>query len=173
MAGLAGIAWTFLKIGMIFFGGGYVLVPLLHRLMVDEYGWLSLKEFLDGVALSQLTPGPLAMLATFSGFRAGGFAGGLVATIAIFLPCTLLMLAISSRYEKFRSMELIRKCLDGILPAVVGLVAAAAFNLGMTSLSAPPDFLLLFAGMALLQFTRISPMVVILGAGAIGYLFSF
>ena len=173
MVGAVHLAWVFLKIGMIFVGGGYVLIPLLHRLMVDQYRWLSLKEFLDGVALSQLTPGPLAMLATFSGFKAGGFAGAAIATVCIFLPCTLLMLLISSRYEKFRSMELIRHTLDGILPAVVGLVAAAAVTLGKTSLSSPRDFLLLSAGFAILQFTNISPMFVILGAGAVGFVFSF
>lgn len=106
MIGIATLAWVFFKTGLIFFGGGYVLIPLLHRLMVDQYRWLSLREFLDGVALSQLTPGPLAMLATFSGFRVGGFPGALVATISIFLPCTLLMLAITSRYEKFRTTDI-------------------------------------------------------------------
>ncbi len=169
MAGMVKLAWTFLKIGVIFFGGGYVLIPLLHRIMVDQLHWLSLKEFLDGLALSQLTPGPLAMLATFAGFKAGGFPGALIATVAIFFPCTVLMLAISSRYEKFRSMELIKNALDGILPAVVGLVAAAAYTLGTTSLVTARDFLLLAAGFLVLQFTRVSPMIVILGAGAVGF----
>jgi chromate transporter len=173
MAGLVKLAWIFLKIGLIFFGGGYVLIPLLHRIMVDQYRWLSLREFLDGLALSQLTPGPLAMLATFTGYRAGGFWGGLIATLFIFLPCTVLMLAISSRYEKFRRMELFRKVLDGILPVVVGLVVAAAWNLGTTSLAGVRDLLILAAGFLILQFTRISPMFVILGAGAIGFFFGF
>lgn len=173
MIGIATLAWVFFKTGLIFFGGGYVLIPLLHRMMVDQYRWLSLNEFLDGVALSQLTPGPLAMLATFSGFRVGGVPGALVATAAIFLPCTLLMLAITSRYEKFRSTEVFRTVLDGILPAVVGLVAAAALQLGRTSLSTPRDLLLLATGFALLNFTRTNPMIVILGAGAIGFIFNF
>lgn len=173
MIGIATLAWVFLKTGLIFFGGGYVLIPLLHRMMVDQYRWLSLTEFLDGVALSQLTPGPLAMLATFSGFRVAGVPGALVATAAIFLPCTLLMLIITSRYEKFRSTDVFRTVLDGILPAVVGLVAAAALQLGKTSLSTPRDLLLLAAGFALLNFTRINPMIVILGAGTIGLLLKF
>ena len=173
MATYLKLAWIFLKIGLIFFGGGYVLIPLLHRIMVDQFHWLSLKEFLDGVALSQLTPGPRAMLATFTGFKAGGFGGALISTVFIFLPCTLFMLVVSSRYEQFRSMELIRKTLDGILPAVVGLVAAAAWSLGRTSLFSARDFLLLAGGFLLLQFTRVSPMIVILGAGAIGLLFRF
>jgi chromate transporter len=173
MSGLVNLAWVFLKIGLIFFGGGYVLIPLLHRLMVDQYRWLTLREFLDGVALSQLTPGPLAILATFTGFRAGGFWGGVVATFFIFLPCTALMLFISSRYERFSTMEIFRETLDGVLPAVVGLVAAAAWNLGTTSLTETRDYLLLAAGFVILQFTQISPMVVILGAGAIGFFFRF
>jgi chromate transporter len=173
MAGLAKLAWVFLKIGLIFFGGGYVLIPLLHRLMVDQYKWLTLREFMDGLALSQLTPGPIAILATFTGFRVGGFWGGLIATTLIFLPCTALMLFISSHYEKFRKMKLFRGTLDGVLPAVVGLVAAAAWNLGTSSLVGARDFMLLAVGFLILQFTRISPMFVILGAGAIGYFFRF
>ena len=172
-AGLFKIAWLFLKIGVIFFGGGYVLIPLLHRIMVDQYRWLSLQEFIDGVALSQLTPGPLAMLATFTGFRVGGFWGGLTGTIFIFLPCTLLMLVISSHYEKFRSVDAFRKILDGLLPAVVGIIAAAAWELGSTSLAGVRDFILLAAGFLILQFTRVSPMFVILGAGTVGYIFGF
>ncbi len=173
MGGIVKLAWLFLKIGLIFFGGGYVLIPLLHRIMVDQYQWLTLKEFLDGLALSQLTPGPLAMLATFTGFKAGGFAGALVATVFIFLPCTALMLFISSHYERLRKVELIGSFFDGVIPAVVGLVAAAAYNLGRTSLVGGRDFLLLAAGFFILRFTRVSPMLVILGAAVLGLFFKF
>jgi chromate transporter len=173
MAGILKICWLFLKIGVVFFGGGYVLIPLLHRIMVDQLHWLSLREFLDGVALSQLTPGPLAMLATFAGYKAAGFGGALAATICIFFPCTALMLLISSRYERFRKVEAVNHFLDGILPAVVGLVFAAAFNLGRTSLSSTRDFILLGAGFAVLQFTAIAPMAVILGAAVVGLLLHF
>jgi chromate transporter len=173
MGAIGKLAWIFFKIGLIFFGGGYVLIPLLHRIMVDQLHWLTLPEFLDGVALSQLTPGPLAMLATYAGFKAGGLAGALVATVCVFLPCTLLMLFLSSRYERLRNMELVKTTLDGILPAVVGLVAAAAYTLGKSSLLSVRDFALLAAGFLVLQFSSVSPMIVILGAGAIGYLFHF
>ena len=170
MAGILKLAWIFLKIGVIFFGGGYVLIPLLHRIMVGQMHWLTLKEFLDGVALSQLTPGPLAMLATFVGFKAAGFFGALLATACIFLPCTVLMLFITSHYQRFRRIDAVNHFLDGILPAVVGLVFAAAFNLGRTSLTGARDFILLGAGFALLQFTAIAPMAVILGAALVGLL---
>jgi chromate transporter len=83
------------------------------------------------------------------------------------------MLAVSSNYEKFRGMVLFKKTLDGVLPAVVGLVAAAAWNLGTTSLGEPRDLLLMVAGFAILNFSRTSPMLVILGAGGIGFIFRF
>ncbi|HML79172.1 chromate transporter [Geobacter sulfurreducens] len=173
MAPLVTIAWIFLKIGLVFVGGGYVLIPLLHRIMVDQYRWLTLKEFLDGMALSQLTPGPLAILATFAGYRAGGFAGALVGTVFIFLPCTMLMIFLTRRYERLRNIRLIREVLDGVVPAVVGLVAAAAWNLGSTSIVTLRDVLLMATGFGILQFTRVSPMFVILGAGALGYFLHF
>lgn len=173
MAGILKLAWIFLKLGVIFFGGGYVLIPLLHRIMVDQMRWLDLKEFLDGVALSQLTPGPLAMLATFVGFKGAGLLGALIATVCIFLPCTALMLFITSRYERFRRIEAVNHFLDGILPAVVGLVFAAAFNLGRTSLASGRDFVLLAVGFLALQFTAIAPMAVILGAALVGLLLHF
>ncbi|HEU0264172.1 MAG TPA: chromate transporter [Geobacterales bacterium] len=170
---LTKLALLFLRLGIVFFGGGYVLIPLLHRVMVEDQHWLSQAEFLDGVALSQLTPGPLAMLATFSGFRAGSFAGALVATVAIFLPCTLLMLFLSRHYRRLREIELIRSFLDGLLPAVLGLVAAAAYTLGSESLATLRDFSLLAIAFLLLTMTRLTPMVLILGAGLVGYLLQF
>jgi len=170
MPSLLTLAWIYLRIGLIFVGGGYVLIPLLNHIMVDEYHWLTLRQFLDGLALSQLTPGPLAMLATFTGFRAGGFLGGLIATVFIFLPCVVLMLVIGRNYHRLKNIDLIRKTLDGLLPAVVGLVAAAAWNLGASSLSGVREFIVLAAGFAIFKWTRTSPMVVILGAGLVGLL---
>lgn len=170
MISMVTIAWIYLRIGLIFVGGGYVLIPLLNHIMVEQYQWLTLKQFLDGLALSQLTPGPLAMLATFTGFRAGGFPGGLVATAFIFLPCVVLMLIIGRNYDRLKKIDLISSTLDGLLPAVVGLVAAAAWNLGASSLSGLREFIILAVGFALFRWTRIAPMAVILGAGLAGLL---
>ena len=154
---------------MIFFGGGYVLIPLLQHLLVEQYKWLTLREFLDGVAISQLTPGPLAMLATFTGVRVGGFAGGLVATVCIFLPCIVLMLFVGKYYARLKQIDLIRNTLDGVLPAVVGLVASAAWSLGGT-LSTAAEWVFLVTAFAAFRFTKVNPMVMILGAGIAGML---
>jgi chromate transporter len=168
MAAMLTLALIYLRIGLMFVGGGYVLIPLLKHIMVDQNGWLTMRQFLDGLAISQLTPGPLAMLATFTGFRAGGFIGGLVATVFIFIPCVVLMLVVGRNYNRLKSIDVIRNTLDGLLPAVVGLVAAAAWNMGVSSLSGIREFLILAVGFALFKWTKVSPMVVILGAGVLG-----
>lgn len=170
MASLLILAWIYFRIGLIFVGGGYVLIPLLNHIMVEQYRWLTLRQFLDGLALSQLTPGPLAMLATFTGFRAAGFLGGLVATVFIFIPCVVLMLIIGRNYHRLKNIDFIKNTLDGLLPAVVGLVAAAAWNLGASSLSGVKEFLILAVGFSIFKWTKVSPMVVILGAGVVGLL---
>ncbi|HBA72663.1 MAG: chromate transporter [Geobacteraceae bacterium GWC2_55_20] len=170
MTSLLTLAWIYFRIGLIFVGGGYVLIPLLNHIMVDQYHWLTLREFLDGLALSQLTPGPLAMLATFTGFRAGGFPGALIATVFIFLPCVTLMLVVGRNYDRLKNIDIISSTLDGLLPAVVGLVAAAAWNLGASSLSGTKEFIVLLIGFAIFKWTSVSPMVVIIGAGLVGLL---
>lgn len=170
MPALLTLAWIYFRIGLVFVGGGYVLIPLLNHIMVVEYQWLTLRQFLDGLALSQLTPGPLAMLATFTGFRAGGFPGAFIATVCIFIPCTVLMLAVGRHYHRLKKIHLINTTLDGLLPAVVGLVAAAAWNLGASSLSGLKEYIILAIGFAIFKWTKVSPMLVILGAGAVGLL---
>jgi len=170
MPALLTIAWIYFRIGLIFVGGGYVLIPLLKHIMVDQYGWLTLHQFLDGLALSQLTPGPLAMLATFTGFRSGGFLGGLIATVFIFIPCVVLMLIIGRNYHRLKDIDFIKSTLDGLLPAVVGLVAAAAWNLGVSSLSGVKEFVILMAGFTIFKWTKSHRCFVILGAGAVGLL---
>ena len=163
------LAWTYLRIGMIFFGGGYVLIPLLQHLLVEQYKWLTLREFMDGVAISQLTPGPLAMLATFTGVRVGGFGGGFIATVCIFAPCIILMLAVGRYYTRLKEIDLIRSSLDNLLPAVVGLVASAAWSLGVT-LGSLREWIVLLCAFCIFRWTRVNPMVMILGAGLLGAL---
>jgi chromate transporter len=170
MTSLLTVAWIYFRIGLLFVGGGYVLIPLLNHIMVEQYKWLTLRQFLDGLALSQLTPGPLAMLATFTGYRAGGIPGAFVATVCIFLPCVILMLIVGRNYERLKRIDIIGGTLAGLLPAVVGLVAAAAWNLGVSSLSGLNEFLILAVGFAIFKWTKVSPMIVIMGAGLVGLL---
>ena len=99
---LATIASTFLKVGCVFFGGGFVLVPILQQKLVSTLGWLTPTQFMDGVAISNLTPGPIAVLATFTGFHLYGISGALVATLCLFAPAFVLMTVLSHEYAVFK-----------------------------------------------------------------------
>jgi len=164
---LATLAWTFLKIGCVFFGGGFVLVPVLHQHLVTQLHWLSSREFLDGVAISNLTPGPIAVLATFAGFHMHGIAGALVATAALFIPALGLMTVLCHGYGRFKDDQRMRDALAGIAPAVVGLVAGAVVPLAPGAVHGAAGVGLAAAALALLIRQQWHPaFVVAIGAAA-------
>ena len=164
---VAQLLTTFFKIGLVFFGGGFVLVPVLHNRLVTQLGWLKPQEFLDGVAISNLTPGPIAVLATFAGFRLAGVTGALAATVALFAPGIVLMLAISHQYGRFRDDRRAQRFLAGVNPAVAGLILSAALVLGRGSLISWHGYALLALAFSLLAGLRWHPAPVLaLGAVA-------
>jgi chromate transporter len=169
-AGLAKLAAVFFQIGLIFFGGGFVLLPVLHSRLVTKLGWLTQREFVDGVAISQLTPGPIAVLATFAGYHEGGVAGALVATAALFAPGFLFMLFLSSQYERRKDQPWARRFLAGVNPAVAGMVLAAAAALGQGSLGGWAHWLAACAAFALLVFVRLHPAPLLGAAALAGWL---
>ena len=163
---LLGTAWTFLKVGFVFFGGGFVLVPVLHHKLVVSLGWLSTQEFLDGVAISNLTPGPIAVLATFAGYRVQGVLGALVATLALFAPALLLMSLLSHFYNRLKDLHHAQNMLAGLTPAMVGLILGAALLLAPGAIHGILGFVLLVAALVLLLRFRWHPAF-LLGLGAI------
>jgi chromate transporter len=165
---LAGLGTTFLKVGLVFFGGGFVLIPVLYQRLVGELGWLTPRQFTDGVAISQLTPGPIAVLATFAGYGVQGIVGAIVATVALFTPSTILMLAISHYYQRLRSIRRVQDFLAGVVPAVVGLIVAAAVAMapGSLSLHHPAGIALAVLALWVLWQWKWHPAIV-LGIGAV------
>ena len=156
---------TFLKAGLFFFGGGFALVPLLQALIVKQHHWLTPKEFLDGLAISSLTPGPIAVIATFVGYREAGVLGALTSTLALFLPGTILMIWISRSYGQFRHSKIMTRVLAGINPATIGLVLSAGASLSRGSLTSLPAMFLFLSCLVLL--TRLKwPPPIVLGLGA-------
>jgi chromate transporter len=160
---------TFFKIGLVFFGGGFVLVPVLHNRLVTQLGWLKPQEFLDGVAISNLTPGPIAVLATFAGFHQAGTTGALAATVALFAPGIVLMLAISRQYARFRDDHRAQRFLAGVNPAVVGLILSAALVLGRSALVSWHGYALFALSFCLLAGLRWHPAFILAIGAAAGY----
>ncbi len=160
------LAWVFLKVGFVFFGGGFLLVPILHRELVMGLHWLTPKEFVDGVAMSQLTPGPVAILATFCGYRHAGVAGALVATVFVFLPPLALMVLLTRAYGKLRDLPSVQAMMRVFPPAIVGLLVASAADIGRPILTSPAPVILAIACLIAMIRYNVSPAVLI-GAGAV------
>ncbi len=124
---------TFLKIGAFTFGGGYAMIPLITS-AVTQYQWLGMQEITDIVAISQMTPGPLAInAATFTGIKVSGLVGGLVATIAVCLPCVCITMLVSKYFFQFQHNKRVQGILYTIRPVVVGMILAATLTIALTS----------------------------------------
>jgi chromate transporter len=149
---LSSIAWIFFKVGCVFFGGGFVLIPVLQQ-KLEALGWLTPRQFIDGVAISNLTPGPIAVLATFAGFHLHGISGALLATLALFTPSLLLMTFFSQGYSRLKKGRRVQDFLSGVTPAVVGMVVSAAVLLAPATLHGPAGWGLM--AMALLLLVRL------------------
>lgn len=161
---------TFAGMSVLLFGGGFVFIPLMQESVVTQYGWLTQQEFIDGIALGQVTPGPIVMTATFAGFKVGGLLGATAATIGIFAPPAAIMLVASHYLEKIKSSDHIKAALKGIRSAVIGLIAAAAYVVASAA-EANWISLVIFA-LALLALLRFKLEVVwiIPTAGLAGFL---
>ena len=139
----------FLKIGVVSFGGGYAMIPILQWDVVNAWHWLSLKQFMDGILLGFITPGPIIILATFVGYRVYGLWGAGVATIAVFLPPILLIIFVTPYYQRLKEARWMRPVIQGILAALVGMLALVTWQMGQAALTSAPD-LLLTAGATIL-----------------------
>ena len=166
---LGTLAATFLKVGFVFLGGGFLLVPVLHHRLVTQLHWLTAREFVDGLAISNLTPGPIAVLSTFAGYHLAGIPGALVATLAIMTPGAALMLALTRQYERFEHDTRLQTLLSCLTPAIAGLILATAVLLTGGILTSWERWLFSAACLLVLRL-RHWPPAILLGIGAIaGY----
>ena len=125
--------WTYTKIGLFGFGGGYAMLSLVQDEVVVKHGWITEQQFTDIVALSQVTPGPIGInSATYIGYTAtGSILGAIVATLAVSLPSFILVMLISMAFSRFRQNRWVEAAFVGIRPASVGLIASAALLLSI------------------------------------------
>ena len=121
---------VFSGMSLTLFGSGYVFIPAIQETVVQNLHWLSVREFADGIAIGQITPGPILISATFIGYKVAGIWGAFVATVAIFLPSGILMIAGSHFLEKFKKSNLVKSIFMGLRPAVIGMIFAASFTIG-------------------------------------------
>ena len=169
-AGVWDIGAFFFKVGAFTFGGGLSMLAFMQDQVVNQLHWLTQQQFLDGLALSQLTPGPILMVAAFVGYQKASFGGALVGAIAIFLPSFLLMLGILPMFERIKRIVWMKSALKGISPAVIGMIAVALVQMLP---QAVPDWMtavLAIATIALMIMRRSGPLPLMVAGGAIGLL---
>lgn len=161
---------TFSGISLTLFGGGYVVIPALHELFVENLKWLTSAEFADGIAIGQITPGPIFITAAFIGYKVAGVLGALLATLAIFTPPAALTVLLSRFVEALNHSSVVKAAMKGIRAAVIGMIFASAITIGQTitlSVAAAAIFVVTF--FISFKYT-ISPIYLILGAGVAGFI---
>jgi len=152
---LGRLALIFVKIGVVSFGGGYVMIPILQWEVVERLGWLTLRQFMDGILLSYATPGPLIILAAFVGYGVKGFWGALTATVGVFLPPIMIVVCLFRPYQEFKESRWLRPPLQGILAALLGMLAMVIWQMGQASLQDVRDLVLLAGTAAALMIFKI------------------
>jgi chromate transporter len=170
IVGIGDIALFFFGVGAFSFGGGLSMLAFMQEQVVNQMRWLTAREFLDGLALGQLTPGPILMVAAFVGYKLAGIAGALAAAAAIFLPSFLLMLALLPWVARIKQWQWMRAALKGVVPAVIGVLAIALG--GMLPAAATDVFtaLIVIVTVLVLLVWRVGPLPPMLAGAVAGFI---
>jgi chromate transporter len=165
---LSTLALTFLKIGAVLYGSGYVLLAFLRADFVERLGWLTEGQLLDAVAIGQFTPGPVFTTATFIGYVLAGWTGALLATVAIFLPSFVFVAVSHPLLPRLRRSPRAAAFLDGVNVAALGLMAAVTWQLGRAAIvDLVSAAIALAAAVALFRY-RVNSAWVVAGGAAVG-----
>ena len=159
---------TFAKIGAFTIGGGYAMIPIIQREVVEKNGWIEEKDFMDILAISQSAPGILAVnISIFLGYRLRGVKGSIVATLGSALPSFLIILLIAMFFTGYQDNPTIIKIFKGIRPAVVALIAVPMINMAKKAKLNIYTGMLAAATAALIIFLKVSPLYILLVVGVI------
>ncbi len=162
------IAALFAAIGAFTFGGGLSMIALMEEHVVDRLHWLTPREFVDGLALGQLVPGPVLMVAAYVGYKTLGLGGAFVAAAASFLSSFALMLALLPVFDRVRNLAWARAAMQGIVPSVIGVMAVALARMAPHAAPDPPAIVALVVTAVALTVWRPAPLKVIAGGAVFG-----
>ncbi len=169
---LLSLFWAFFKIGLFSFGGGYAILAMIQQEAVLRAGWLTPAEFTDLVAISQMTPGPIAInAATFIGYRQAGIWGSLICTFGVILPSLILMLAITLTYIRLRNQPWFKNIFQKLRWVTLGLIGAALVLIAKGAFTDWFSVLVFALSLAIYWRFRPNPIYLMLGAAVIGMVF--
>jgi chromate transporter len=164
---IGSVCWVAIKVGALSYGGGFVIIPLMQGDAVHHYHWMSGGQFLNAVALGQITPGPVVQTVAVVGYAAAGLVGGIVASFIAFSPSFAFILLGAQRFNQIRANQRARAFLDGAGPAAIGAIAGSAIPLAL-ALKQGWQFALLGAAAVALLTLRRSVVLTLLAAAAVG-----
>lgn len=159
----------FARIGGFTFGGGYAMLPMLQKEVVEKYGWATQEELMDYYAIGQCTPGVIAVnTATFIGYKIKGISGAIFATLGVVSPSLVIVSVIAAFISNFQDLQVVQHAFAGIRAAVVALIISAVIKIGKKSLVDIFTVIIFLAVAGLSFFTDISPILFVVAAGACG-----
>ncbi len=167
---LVKLEMVFFKIGLLVFGNGFTMIPLIQQEVVNVYHWLDDSQFRVGIALGQITPGPVVITATFVGYKVLGLLGALAATIGIFAPSFLLVVLVMPFYQRLREHAWVKVIFNGVLVSFVGLMIIVLFNMSKQSLVDPLTIYFALFALISLRVWKVNVLWVVLGGTSL-YLF--
>lgn len=162
--------FTFAKMGVCTFGGGYAMLPILQREVVEKKKWATDEELADYYAIGQCTPGIIAVnTATFIGYKYRGWLGGILATIGVVFPSIVIITVIAACLNNFADIPMVQHALTGVNACVVALIASSVVKLGKTTIKDAVTTCIFLVVLVLAFFVGLSPVLLIVGAGLAGY----
>ena len=172
MNDLLWMTWTFLWLSLLCVGGGVGVLPEMQRQAVLNHHWVTAREFVDGYTMAQVTPGPNMLVVAFVGYRAHGLPGALLATIAMFLPTSIVTFVAADRWQRIRGHRWAAPVERALAPVGMGLMAAGVFTLARSALHDTLTSALALAAALVLAMRWAPPTLVVLAGGVVGWLLS-
>ena len=164
----------FFKIGAFTFGGGYAMLPLIQQEVLSQ-GWMDLEQLVNFIAVSESTPGPLAVnLSTYIGAETGGLLGAFCATVGVVLPSFVIILLVAKFYQAFQTNTLVKGCMNGLRPTVVGMIGASLLSVGASAFPAAGGVMqwvlaaVLLAAILAAHWKKVHPILLIVGSAVVG-----
>ncbi len=164
---------TFFKIGAFTFGGGYAMIPLIQKEVVEKHKWITDDDILEIIAIAESTPGPIAInSATFVGYRTAGFFGAFFATLGVVLPSFIIISVISLVLEEFQDLKAVKYAFFGIRAGVLGLIVKALVSMYKKCPKKTVSYAIMIAGFILVAFLKVNILLVIIGSAILGFVSS-
>lgn len=164
--------YAFAKVGLLGFGGGHSIIPLIQVEVVNNYKWLTIKEFTEALAMANSLPGPITTkMAVFTGYKIGGVAGVGASVFGLILPSLMLMLTLSFFYMKYKDLPAVKGLLKGVRPVVIALLLVVIYNIFPSCINSWHTALITVISFFLIAFLNIHPALLIVGAALFGVAF--